>query len=109
MARWSTGESVLSRAVRIFEAFTADQTALSVSEIARRARLHQATASRLIAQLETHGLLARQADRRIRVGVRMWELALPASPALTLREGRPRHQPWPWRAERSRGEMPLIE
>ncbi len=86
MARWSTGESVLSRAVRIFEAFTADETALSVSEIAQRARLHQATASRLIAQLEAHGLLARQADRRIRVGVRMWELALRASPALTLRE-----------------------
>ncbi len=72
--------------VRIFEAFTADETALSVSEIAQRARLHQATASRLIAQLEAHGLLARQADRRIRVGVRMWELALRASPALTLRE-----------------------
>lgn len=86
MARWSTGESVLSRVVRIFEAFTADETALSVSEIAQRARLHQATASRLIAQLEAHGLLARQADRRIRVGVRMWELALRASPALTLRE-----------------------
>src|SRR5580698_4957507 len=86
MARTATGESVLSRAVRIFEAFTPDERVLSVSQIARRARLHLATASRLIAELESHGLLDRDPDRRVRVGVRMWELALRASPALGLRE-----------------------
>jgi DNA-binding IclR family transcriptional regulator len=77
---------VLSRAVRIFETFTPDETVLSVSQIARRARLHPATASRLIAELESHGMLARDPDRRVRVGMRMWELALRASPALSLRE-----------------------
>jgi DNA-binding IclR family transcriptional regulator len=77
---------VLTRAVRIFEAFTPDDTVLSVTQIARRARLHPATASRLVAELETHGLLTREPDRRVRVGVRMWELALRASPALGLRE-----------------------
>jgi DNA-binding IclR family transcriptional regulator len=46
MARVATGESVLSRAVRVFEAFTPDEKVLSVAEIARRARLHPATASR---------------------------------------------------------------
>jgi len=76
---------VLSRAVRIFEAFTPDERVLSVSQIARRARLHLATASRLIAELESHGLLDREPDRRVRVGVRMWELALRASPTLDLR------------------------
>src|SRR6202042_390560 len=86
MARSATGESVLSRAVRIFEAFTPDETVLSVTQIARRARLHLATASRLVAELEAHGLLAREPDRRVRVGVRLWELALRASPALSLRE-----------------------
>jgi DNA-binding IclR family transcriptional regulator len=86
MARSAAGESVLSRAVRIFEAFTPDERVLSVSQIARRAGLHLATASRLIAALEAHGLLDREPDRRVRVGVRMWELALLASPALTLRE-----------------------
>jgi DNA-binding IclR family transcriptional regulator len=86
MARSASGESVLTRAVRIFEAFTPDETVLSVGQIARRARLHPATASRLIAELESHGLLARDPDRRVRVGVRMWELALRASPALSLRE-----------------------
>ena len=76
---------MLSRAVRIFEAFTPDERVLSVSQIARRARLHLATASRLIAELESHGLLDREPDRRVRVGVRMWELALRASPTLGLR------------------------
>jgi DNA-binding IclR family transcriptional regulator len=85
MARSATGESVLSRAVRIFEAFTPDERVLSVSQIARRARLHLATASRLIAELESHGLLDREPDRRVRVGVRMRELALRASPTLGLR------------------------
>jgi DNA-binding IclR family transcriptional regulator len=85
MARSATGESVLSRAVRIFEAFTLDERVLSVSQVARRARLHLATASRLIAELESHGLLDREPDRRVRVGARMWELALRASPTLGLR------------------------
>lgn len=76
----------MSRAVRIFEAFTPDETRLGVSEIARRAGLHPATASRLISELVAHGLLAREADRRVRIGVRMWELALRASPALSLRD-----------------------
>jgi Mn-dependent DtxR family transcriptional regulator len=66
MARSTSGESVLTRAVRIFEAFTPDETVLSVTQIARRARLHPATASRLVAELEAHGLLAREPDRRVR-------------------------------------------
>jgi DNA-binding IclR family transcriptional regulator len=86
MARWESGESVLSRAVRIFEAFSPDETVLGVSEIARRSGLHPATASRLIAELSTHGLLAREPDRRVRIGTRMWELALRASPARGLRD-----------------------
>ena len=68
------GESVLSRAVRIFEAFTPDEPALTVSEISRRTGLHLATASRLVAELVSHGFLARDADRRVRIGVRLWEL-----------------------------------
>jgi DNA-binding IclR family transcriptional regulator len=86
MARTQSGESVLTRAVRIFEAFTPDEPVLSVSEIARRAPLHIATASRLIGELVGHGLLARQPDGRVRIGVRFWELAQRASPTLSLRE-----------------------
>jgi DNA-binding IclR family transcriptional regulator len=84
--RTSVGESVLSRAVRIFEAFTSDEPALTVSEISRRAGLHLATASRLVAELVSLGFLARDADRRVRIGVRLWELGTRASPTLSLRD-----------------------
>jgi DNA-binding IclR family transcriptional regulator len=86
VARSTSGESVLSRTVRILEAFTPDDTALQVSEIARRAGLPLATASRLVAELVERGLLARDGDRRVRVGVRLWELAMRASPTLSLRD-----------------------
>jgi DNA-binding IclR family transcriptional regulator len=80
------GESVLARAVRIFAAFRSDEPALTVSELARRSGLHVATASRLVAELVAHGLLVRDEDRRVRVGVRMWELAMRASPVRSLRD-----------------------
>ena len=86
MARTATGESSLARAVRILDCFTPDEPALPVSEIARRAGLHVATASRLVAELVGHGLLARGPDRAVRIGMRMWELASRASPTLSLRE-----------------------
>jgi DNA-binding IclR family transcriptional regulator len=86
MARTATGESSLARAVRILDCFTPDDPVLPVSEIARRAGLHVATTSRLVAELTSHGLLARDPDRAVRIGMRMWELASRASPTLSLRE-----------------------
>ena len=83
--RTQDGESVLARVVRIFEAFTPEESALTVSEISRRTGLHVATASRLVAELVSYGFLTRDADRRVRIGMRMWELATRASPALSLR------------------------
>jgi DNA-binding IclR family transcriptional regulator len=84
--RTATGESSIARAVRIFAAFTPDETSLTVSEIARRTGLHVATASRLVAELASHGLLERGPHREVRIGVRMWELASRASPTLSLRD-----------------------
>ncbi|MEU0840825.1 IclR family transcriptional regulator [Streptomyces sp. NPDC005962] len=83
--RTQNGESVLARAVRIFEAFTPEESALTVSQISRRTELHVATASRLVAELVSYGFLTRDADRRVRIGMRMWELATRASPTLSLR------------------------
>ena len=77
---------MLSRVVRIFETFESDAPALRVSDIARRAGLHVATASRLIDELVGHGWLRRDSDRKIRIGVRLWELASRASTTLGLRE-----------------------
>jgi DNA-binding IclR family transcriptional regulator len=84
--RFATGESSLARAVRILESFTSDEPELSVSEVARRAGLHLATASRIIGQLVDHGLLTRGPDREVRVGMRMWELAARAAPTRSLRD-----------------------
>ncbi|MFL4909246.1 IclR family transcriptional regulator [Streptomyces sp. MMS24-I2-30] len=76
---------MLSRTVRIIEAFSPDEPALTVSEIARRSGLHVATASRLVGELVAHGLLGRDTDRKVRLGVRLWELVTRASPTLSLR------------------------
>ncbi|MEV7136001.1 helix-turn-helix domain-containing protein [Arthrobacter sp. NPDC093128] len=73
MPRTQGGESVLSRAVRIVEAFGPGDTSLTITEIARRSGLHIATASRLVEELSRFGWLQRDEDRRVRIGVRMWE------------------------------------
>ncbi|WP_067568174.1 IclR family transcriptional regulator [Nocardia acidivorans] len=85
MARSASGESVLSRVVRIYEAFGSDEPALTMSELARRSDLPLATASRLVHELIGYGWLRRTPDRRIRVGVRLWELTARAAPTLGLR------------------------
>jgi len=85
MARTATGESSLARAVRILDAFTPDEPALQVTEIARRAGLHVATASRIVAELVGHGLLTRGPDREVGIGLRLWEIAARTSPTLSLR------------------------
>ncbi|WP_369131088.1 IclR family transcriptional regulator [Modestobacter roseus] len=86
MARSATGESVLTRAVRVLDAFSAEEPALTVGEVARRSGLHVATASRLVAELVRHGLLERGPGREVRIGVRLWELGARASPTVSLRE-----------------------
>ncbi|MCX4706613.1 IclR family transcriptional regulator [Streptomyces sp. NBC_01352] len=83
--RTQHGESVLARAVRIFEVLTPEEPALTVSEISRRTGLHVATVSRLVAELVSFGFLTRDDDRRLRSGMRLWELATRASPSLSLR------------------------
>src|SRR3954451_6652773 len=98
VARQPTGESVLARAVRLLDAFTAEEPTLTVGELARRSGLHVATASRLVAELVAQGLLERGPGRQVRVGVRLWELGARASPP--SRCGTPRCPSWrtctPW-------------
>lgn len=72
--------------VRVVETFGVDAPSLGVSDIARRTGLHVATVSRLVEELVVHGWLHRDADRKVRIGVRFWELASRTSPTLSLRE-----------------------
>ncbi len=77
---------MLQRAVRILEVFDSNNVAVSVSDIAERAGLPLSTASRLIDELVEHGLLRRDSQRRVRIGIRLWELASRASPMRNLRD-----------------------
>ncbi|MEV4991623.1 IclR family transcriptional regulator [Pseudarthrobacter sp. LMD1-1-1.1] len=86
MPRASTGESVLSRGIRIIESFDGAHESLSVSEIATRAGLHVATASRLVEELVQHGWLARDPGRRVHLGIHLWEVVTRAAPTRSLRE-----------------------
>src|SRR6478609_3458566 len=80
-------EGVIARAVRLLEAFDSRSTSLTVSDLSRRAGLPLSTTSRMVAELVRHGLLSRSDDgRRIRIGVRLWELGSRAAPTRTLRE-----------------------
>ena len=72
--------------MRILETFDSDSVAVSVSDIAARADLPLSTASRLIDELVDHGLLLRDPQRRVRIGMRLWELASRASPTRSLRD-----------------------
>lgn len=86
MARSASGESVLTRAVRILRLLSVGSPSLTVSEIARRAELPMATAHRLVGELVDLGVLERDAGRRVRVSVQMWEWTSRSSRALGLRE-----------------------
>lgn len=73
------------RVLRILDTFTPTRTVQSASDIGRRANLPRSTAHRMVAELCALGVLDRDADGGIRVGMRLWELATRSSHALRLR------------------------
>lgn len=81
-----TRDSIISRVVRILSCFDRRSTSLSLSTLARRSGLPLTTTHRLTEELVRHGLLERAGNGELRPGLRIWELASRASPALTLRE-----------------------
>ncbi|WP_372697393.1 IclR family transcriptional regulator [Arthrobacter sp. JSM 101049] len=85
MANSPSGDSMLDRFVRILDAFDADHPALTVTALARRAAVPRATAYRLVEELVSHGLLARNDDGETRLGLRLWELSNRASMTRDLR------------------------
>jgi len=86
VARASDGESVLHKHLRVLGSFEAAVPFLTLSEISARAGLAPSTAHRIVAELESEGLLERLPDRTYRLGVRLWELATRTPGALGLRE-----------------------
>ncbi|CAH0146888.1 HTH-type transcriptional regulator KipR [Microbacterium sp. Bi98] len=86
MANSSTGDSVTERLIRVLETFTPARTVQTAAEIGRRAGLPASTAHRIVGELVDGGMLERDDDRRIRIGMRLWELATRSSHALRLRQ-----------------------
>ncbi|QKJ20784.1 IclR family transcriptional regulator [Microbacterium hominis] len=86
MANSPSGDSVTDRLVRVLETFTPTRTAQTAAEIGRRSGLPSSSAHRIVGELVDAGLLERDGDRRIRIGMRLWELATRSSHALRLRQ-----------------------
>jgi DNA-binding IclR family transcriptional regulator len=86
MANSSSGDSVTDRLLRVLETFTPTRTVQTAAEIGRRAGLPPSSAHRIVGELVDAGLLERDEDRRIRIGMRLWELATRSSHALRLRQ-----------------------
>lgn len=86
MANSPSGDSAIDRFVRILETFTPTRTAQSTADIGRRAGLPRSSAHRIVNELVDAGLLERDDERRIRIGLRLWELSTRSSHALRLRQ-----------------------
>ncbi|HET9656970.1 MAG TPA: IclR family transcriptional regulator [Kineosporiaceae bacterium] len=74
------------KVLAILDAFDADHTALTLSQLARRCNLPLSTAHRLAAELTAWGGLERGPDQRFRIGLHLWEIASMAPRGLGLRE-----------------------
>ncbi|WP_460801994.1 IclR family transcriptional regulator [Microbacterium sp. GXF6406] len=74
------------RIVRVLDSFGDDRTVQTSTDIARRTGLPSSTAHRIVGDLVAAGLLERDEQGRVRLGMRLWELALRGSRALRLRQ-----------------------
>lgn len=85
MANSRSGESVLTRVMRVIEAFSESSPMLSVSEISQRADLPIATTHRIVGDLVAERVLVRDAQRKIALGTRLWEISQRSSHEMSLR------------------------
>ncbi|MCX4987378.1 MULTISPECIES: IclR family transcriptional regulator [unclassified Streptomyces] len=81
-----TALSAPGRLLAVLAAFDHEHTALSLTDISRRAGLSLTTAHRLVAALTEWGALERDADGLYHVGLRLWEIAALAPRGLALRQ-----------------------
>jgi DNA-binding IclR family transcriptional regulator len=86
MANSRSGDSVVSRVVRILATFDNAHRAQTPSAIGRRAGLPRSTTFRLVDELLDAGLLERDGDGGVRIGMHLWELTTRGSHALDLRQ-----------------------
>lgn len=80
------GASLVQRTLSLLGAFDEQHRRLSLTELAQRAVLPQATALRIARQLVQAGALEREDDGRYVVGRRLWDLGLLAPVQTGVRE-----------------------
>lgn len=80
------GESVISRVARILSSFDRRNRSLPLTVLADRAGLPVPTTYRLVTELVRHGLLERNEEKEIRIGLRLWELSTRGNSTLSLRD-----------------------
>ena len=73
--RPATGEPLLDRAFRLLDAFTVEQTDLTLTKLSERARIPISSTLRLAQHLCRLGALERQGDGTFTIGLRMLEYA----------------------------------
>jgi DNA-binding IclR family transcriptional regulator len=81
----SSGRST-ERLMQVLATFTAGHPSQTASEIGRHAGLPSSTAHRMVADLVANGVLQRDEDGRLRIGLRLWELTTRSSRPLWLRQ-----------------------
>ncbi|OMH34925.1 IclR family transcriptional regulator [Tersicoccus sp. Bi-70] len=86
MANSPSGDSMIERIIRILGAFSSERPALTVAALAARAEIPLATTHRIVHELVAQRMLERDGAGRVRLGIRLWELASRASPVTTLRQ-----------------------
>ena len=69
------GRTVASRILAVFEAFESHGPSLSLTQIAEFTGLPVSTTHRIVGELTEWGALARDAQGRYQIGIRLWELA----------------------------------
>jgi DNA-binding IclR family transcriptional regulator len=82
----SPGASLVARTLAVLGAFDDAHRRLSLTEVAGRADLAPATATRILRELVAGGALVREPDGRYVVGRRLWDLGLLAPVQTDLRE-----------------------
>ncbi|GAB3267896.1 IclR family transcriptional regulator [Arthrobacter pigmenti] len=86
MANSPSGDSMIRRLMRIISSFDHAKPAMSVAVLAKRADIPLATTHRLVNALVDEGVLHRETDGQVRLGLRLWELASRSSEVLSLRQ-----------------------
>jgi len=109
MANSPSGDSMTDRLVRVLDTFTTDRTVQTATEIGRRAELPASSAHRIVDDLVRAGLLERDDEHRVRLGMRLWELALRGSSALRLRQAALPHMERVQAAIREHTQLAVLE